>query len=274
MFWLKKIISQLVMPIPLTLLLLLTALIVWRTQSKKLKFIGQSALISAFTIILLLSNSQFSAWIAGTLESQYHVNNFPLIQVSKPVIESKYESISDQDTIQTCYVMVLGSGHTENAALTGVQQLSSTALARLSEGVRQLKLADNRCKLVVSGWNGGLTPTPHADIMRQAAIELGVAKASIITFPEALDTIEEAKSMRNFINTKPFILVTSATHMPRSMMIFASQGLNPIAAPTNFISSPGHWWRFSAGNLFISQRSIHEYIGTLWLKIKGLMTDV
>lgn len=262
MFWLKKILSQLVMPIPVTILLLLVAFMAWRFQPQRLKRLGQSALIAALSIILLLSNSQLSAWLAGSLESQYQVNRFPLTQVS------------ESETATICYVMVLGSGHTENATLTGVQQLSSMALARLLEGIRQLTLAENRCQLVVSGWNGGLTPTPHADIMRQAAIELGVVKTNIITFPDALDTIEEAKSMRHLINTKPFILVTSAIHMPRSMMTFTTLDLNPVAAPTNFISSPGYWWRFSAGNLYISQRSIHEYIGILWLKIKGLMTDV
>ncbi|MDO6620604.1 MULTISPECIES: ElyC/SanA/YdcF family protein [unclassified Shewanella] len=266
MFWLKKILSQLVMPIPLTLLLLLLAIFVFRSQSQRLKTLGQSALIAAFAILLLLSNSQFSAGLAASLESQYPVNNSPLTLV--------YQSGTVANAQQACYVMVLGSGHTENANRAAVQQLSSTALARLSEGVRQLKLADNRCQLVVSGWSGGLTPTPHAEIMQQAAIELGVQASQIVTFADALDTIEEAKSMAELIANKPFILVTSATHMPRSMKIFTTLDLNPIAAPTNFISSPGYWWRFSAENLYISQRAIHEYVGMLWLTIKGLLTDV
>ncbi|WP_346348126.1 ElyC/SanA/YdcF family protein [Shewanella olleyana] len=258
MFWFKKGLSQFVMPVPFILICLLFALFIWRFQAKKLKSFGQFSLLLGISSLMLLSNSFISANLANSLESQYPVNELPLTQIND----------------DACYVMVLGSGHRENDEISAVQQLSSTALTRLSEGLRQLRLADNQCTLVVSGWSGGLTPTPHAFIMKQAAIELGVTEQSIVTFPEALDTIEEAQSMKTLVGKTPFILVTSATHMPRSMMIFTANKLSPVAAPTNFLSSPGYWWRFSAENLFISQRSIHEYVGMLWIKIKGFITNV
>ena len=258
MFWFKKGLSQFVMPVPFILICLFIALFIWRFRAKKFTSFGQLCLLLGLTTLLLLSNANISASLADSLESKYPVNQVSLSQID----------------VEDCYVMVLGSGHRENQSISAVQQLSSTALARLSEGIRQLSLADNQCTLVVSGWSGGLTPTPHAMIMKRAAIELGVAEERITIFPQALDTIEEAQSMKRLVGNTPFILVTSATHMPRSMMIFTANKLSPVAAPTNFISSPGYWWRFSAENLFISQRSIHEYVGMLWIKIKGLITDV
>ncbi len=258
MFWFKKGLSQFVMPVPFILICLLFALFIWRFQAKKFKSFGQLCLLVGISSLMLLSNSFISANLANSLESRYPVNELPLTQINH----------------DACFVMVLGSGHRENNAISAVQQLSATALSRLSEGIRQLSLSDKQCTLVVSGWSGGLTPTPHAIIMKQAAIELRVSEDSIVTFPDALDTIEEARSMKSIVGKKPFILVTSATHMPRSMMIFTANELSPVAAPTNFLSSPGYWWRFSAENLFISQRSIHEYIGMLWIKVKGLVTNV
>ncbi|GIU51244.1 MULTISPECIES: ElyC/SanA/YdcF family protein [Shewanella] len=258
MFWFKKVLSQFVMPVPFILICLFVALFIWRFKAKKLKSFGQFCLAMGLSVLMLLSNSFISANLAESLESRYPVNELPLTQINQ----------------DACYVMVLGSGHREKQNISAVQQLSSTALSRLSEGIRQLKLAGSHCTLVVSGWSGGLTPTPHAVIMRQAAIELGVAADNIVIFPDALDTIEEAQSMKSLVGNTPFILVTSATHMPRSMMIFTTNKLYPVAAPTNFLSSLGYWWRFSAENLFISQRAIHEYVGMLWINVKGLITNV
>ncbi|OBT09216.1 hypothetical protein A9267_09450 [Shewanella sp. UCD-FRSSP16_17] len=261
MFWLKKILSQLVMPVPFTLLCLLMALLIWRYCSKHKKVIGQLCLFLGFSTLLVFSNSYVSAALSHSLESRYSVNEIPL------------SFAYDENENYQCYVMVLGSGHTENIEISAVQQLSSTALARLMEGLRQLNIADRPCTLVVSGWSGGITPTPHAMIMKRAAIELGVPAESITIFPTALDTIEEAQAMKQLVGKTPFILVTSATHMPRSIKIFSQENLFPVAAPTNFISSTGYWWRFSASNLFISQRSIHEYVGMEWLKIKRFLIE-
>ncbi|MGS0726477.1 ElyC/SanA/YdcF family protein, partial [Shewanella sp. 0m-11] len=163
MFWLKKIISQLFMPIPMVLLLIALAYLVMRNRRS-----SKNLLMIAAILLIVLSSSWGSNWLIAPLEDQYLVNNQPIGK--------------------GCLVMVLGSGHDENPNLTAVQQLSNTALARLTEGVRQLSLG-RECKLVVSGWSGGLSSRSHAEIMFDAAVELGVAPESIIKFPLAQDTI-------------------------------------------------------------------------------------
>ncbi|WP_434931688.1 YdcF family protein [Shewanella sp. HL-SH5] len=254
MFWLKKIISQLFMPIPLTVLFILVSLLLMTFAASKLESIVKLSLLAALAILVGLSQSDSSYYLANSLESQYPVNSVPII------------------SRQRCVVMVLGSGHSEKAGLTAVHQLSATALGRLTEGVRQLSLGQN-CQLIVSGWNGGYMQTAHATIMKQAAIELGVNSDTIISFPEAKDTIEEAMFLYRLIGQQPFRLVTSATHMPRSMMIFSALGMSPQAAPADFIAQKSVRWRIDASNLLASQRSIHEYVGMLWLSIKGVSAD-
>ncbi|GGP58725.1 YdcF family protein [Shewanella saliphila] len=249
MFWLKKVLSQLVMPIPLTVLLLLVAALLWRSQRQLLLKFGKASLSLAIAVLLLCSQSQVSYWLTDSLESRYSPNN--------------------QLKTGSCVVMVLGSGNLEKPGLTAVQQLSATALARLSEGIRQLSLGQG-CTLVVSGYSGGQQPTPHASIMANAAVELGVNPANIIKFDQPKDTIEEAYALQQLIGQQPFTLVTSATHMPRAMSIFTQLGMQPQPAPTNFIAHKGFWWRLDAEQLHASQRSIHEYVGMIWLNIKGL----
>lgn len=254
MFWLKKIISQLFMPIPLTVLLMLLSLLLITFAASKLKSIAKLSLMVAIVMLAGLSQSDSSYYLANSLESQYPLNSTPI------------------PPSQQCVVMVLGSGHSDKISLTAVHKLSAVALGRLTEGIRQLTLGQN-CQLVVSGWNGGYMSTSHATIMKQAAIELGVKPDTIISFTEAKDTIEEAMFLYRIIGQQPFRLVTSATHMPRSMMIFNALGMQPQAAPGDFMAEKGLWWRLDASNLLTSQRSIHEYVGMLWLSIKDVSAD-
>jgi len=249
MFWLKKVLSQLVMPIPFSIILLIIAAMLWRTQRVMLLRFGRVALVTAVLVLILTSQSQVSYFLAETLESQFEVNHQPINGA--------------------CVVMVLGSGNREQQGHTAVQQLSAVALARLTEGIRQFGLGQH-CTLVVSGWSGGLQPTAHATIMAQAAQELGIPKASILVFTDPQDTIEEAYALKHIVGYQPFRLVTSATHMPRSMQIFTSLGMQPQPAPSDFIARRSYWWRLDAGQLLTSQRAIHEYVGIAWLWFKGL----
>ncbi|CAD6366205.1 MULTISPECIES: YdcF family protein [Shewanella] len=229
------------MPIPFILLLLLVSLFIWRrTMAKYL-------VASAFILLLFLSSQLSVSTLVRPLESIYPINSTP---------------ISGQ-----CFVMVLGSSHSDIQAATAVQSLSAVALARLSEGIRQLGLGQD-CILIVSGWGGELTQISHAEMMAKAAVELGVDKSKIIQFPLARDTLEEAQYLKWELGDSSFRLVTSASHMPRAMAIFTGKGLLASAAPTDFRARDDFWWRLTADNLVSSQRAIHEYIGRLWLWIK------
>lgn len=247
MFWLKKILSQLFMPVPLLVLLLLLVLIaVWDKR-----FI-RSVLSLVIVLLVFLSSTPGSNLLSFPLERQYAVNSHA---ISKGV------------------VMVLGSGHDDSVSTIAIQQLSSTALARLNEGVRQLHLCHD-CTLVVSGWSGKEGTRSHADIMADAAVELGVARERIMTLPLAKDTIEEAVFFKEKFGHTAFRLVTSASHMPRAMAIFNHSDLNPEAAPTDFITRQGWWWQLDASNLLSSQRAIHEYVGQLWFRLNHNNNDV
>lgn len=229
------------MPIPFILLLLLVSLFIWRrTMAKYL-------VASAFILLLFLSSQLSVSTLVRPLESIYPINSTP---------------ISGQ-----CFVMVLGSSHSDIQAATAVQSLSAVALARLSEGIRQLGLGQD-CILIVSGWGGELTQISHAEMIAKAAVELGVDKSKIIQFPLARDTLEEAQYLKWELGDSSFRLVTSASHMPRAMAIFTGKGLLASAAPTDFRARDDFWWRLTADNLVSSQRAIHEYIGRLWLWIK------
>jgi uncharacterized SAM-binding protein YcdF (DUF218 family) len=167
------------------------------------------------------------------------------------------------------YILVLGSGHISDKTLPITSQISTTALTRLSEGIRHYnRLAD--VKLVVSGYGGRRDTNSHASMEKRAARALGVESDDIIMFETPKDTYEEAVAMKKVAANKPFILVTSASHMPRAIKIFKEQGLNPIAAPTDYqVRSERGWLLMPSGEgLCNSDLAFHEYLGLAWEWVK------
>ena len=97
--------------------------------------------------------------------------------------------------------------------------------------------------------------------------EAGIKKENIVMQGEAKDTKEEAQAMKKRIGNKPFLLVTSAYHMPRAMKLFQHEGTNPIAAPGDFNNpkEDGINSIFLSESLEKTEQALHEYLGLLWL---------
>jgi len=248
LFIVKKIISMLLMPLSVGLILILIAL--YFLYKKNLKM-SRIFMLSSLVWIAVMSYTPFSEMLLSPLESQY------------PALEEFPKDIG--------YVMVLGSGHTTNEKLPMTSQMGRSAMFRLSEGIRILHQLDD-AKLIVSGYSG-MDPTPHALMQKKMALLLGVREDQIIARYAPKDTKEEAIDVKSILNNQDFILVTSASHMPRAMSIFNGEGLYPYAAPTY------HLAKHSSDKIFIpdsvglmkSEAAMHEYVGKLWLEIVKLV---
>jgi len=102
-------------------------------------------------------------------------------------------------------------------------------------------------------------------------IESGIPEKSILMQELAKTTFEEAIYMKKRVKNEPFILITSAYHMPRSMAIFKKAGLNVTAAPADF-NNPKESTIFTmlqGKELQKTERAWHEYFGLLLYKIQG-----
>ena len=81
---------------------------------------------------------------------------------------------------------------------------------------------------------------------------------------------EEAKAAKRIIKKAPFILVTSASHMYRAVMLFRQEGLDPLPAPTNYLSTKNRNYLdiFSSSAIYKAKILFHEILGIVWeLKI-------
>ena len=242
-FFLKKFITFFVEPFGIVFTLLALGIIFLYIKKEKQSKIFLSL---SFAFLFLFSYPPFSNFLVQNLENQY----------------SKYDY---KQEIQ--YIHVLGSGHNTDKTQPISSHVGDAGTKRVLEGVIIHKQTLNS-KIIFTGYAGD-TNTTNAVMNSKLAFALGVSQKSIIINGAPTDTREEAEFMKTIVGSEPFVLVTSATHMPRSMMLFKSLGLNPIAAPTNFYKQNFRGYLRAPGSMsfYISTLALHEYIGILWAKI-------
>ena len=110
-------------------------------------------------------------------------------------------------------------------------------------------------------------------MQKKLALALGVKKENIHLEPTPKDTQDEARAAKKYIGDRPFIVVTSASHMKRALKFFYKEGLTPLPAPTNHLANirhPNYTGLFSISALRKSNLVWHEMLGLLWQKIKGV----
>ncbi|MDH5464020.1 MAG: YdcF family protein [Thiovulaceae bacterium] len=240
LFYLKKIIAFFVEPLGLVLLFMFFSWFFWMRHSLgKAKFFTTLAFLS----LLLFSYPPFSNYLVENLEKYY------------PTFEKAEKRFT--------YIHVLGSGHNDDQSQPLSSQIGSDGMRRVIEGVLIHKRYPTS-KLIFTGYEG-TTSVATAKINGDLARALGVNQKHIIINIKPKDTHEEALFAKKFIGKRPFILVTSASHMPRAMRLFAALDLHPQAAPTAFKRKDAPWMSAPSINAFEnSQLAVHEYIGTLW----------
>ena len=244
-FFLKKTISYFVEPFGMVLALFVIGLYFLFTKSE-----GKAKVFLSFGFIImfLYSYQPFSNFLVTNLENKY----------------PKYDYKSDVK-----YIHVLGNGHSDDLSQPLSSRMGSTSLMRDIEGIL-IHLNTENSKLIFTGFAGTLDIST-AQMNTDFAMALNVKIKDIIMNDRPKDTQEEAVFIKSILTNEPFVLVTSATHMPRAMMLFKSLGLNPIPAPTNFYKEKFEgYFRLPRIDYFRkSQIAMHEYIGILWSKLKA-----
>ena len=167
------------------------------------------------------------------------------------------------------WIVILGGGNVEDSALPPLQQLSPASASRLGEGLRLHRLFPE-AKLLLSGG------TVHSRTLASAAQSLGEPRDRMELVPDVRDTEDEARAAHALLGQQRFVLVTSATHMPRAMALFRKAGMNPIPAPADYLGDNEPWSVRHLLNLFphayaavLVERALHEYLGLVWTKLRG-----
>lgn len=260
MFMFKRIFSNLLFPVPLCLeILTLGLFLLWFTRRQRA---GKLVVTIGTLLLLLLSNYAVTDTLLIPLEGKY-----PALLDPK-----SSESITRDNKTSGTMIVMLGGGHASDPQLPVTDQLSEGALSRIVEAVRIYKALPGS-KLIVSG-GCGADPVPEAEVLAKFASVMGVNPQDIILEPESINTEDQARRLKPLVGKEKFILVTSASHMPRSMAMFKKQGMDPLPAPADHLvkGRETFGWEFvfpSAGNLYKAERAFYEYLGLAWAWLWG-----
>lgn len=249
---LKSLVTQLLMPLPVSLgLLLIGSLLCWR----KRKYLGATLAGLGLAVLFLAS------WA-------------PVAERLLTVLESRYPALLDVPQNEPlAAVVILGNSWQPDAPVSSVSKLSESSALRLMEGVRLWREL-SKVPLVVSGASRNTEVAPVAQGYAEAAQALGVPQQHLRVLDWPTDTGQEAQAVRQLLGEgASIILVTSASHMPRAMRHFQAAGLSPIAAPTHYLTqfnSPGSvlYWVPSASHLHKTERAVYEALGNLMVNIE------
>lgn len=187
-------------------------------------------------------------------------------------LERRYVPLSDTlAPPQIHTVVVLGSDYRPRGALSAASALDADGLVRAVEAVRLARWLGS-ARLIFSG---GAPPgkVPVSLGYAQFARSVGVPAESFVALTGSLDTHDEARAVAGLLGSTPFILVTSAFHMPRAFWLMERAGVHAIPAPV------GQRVRGMDGGvigvliptsygLYESERALHEYLGLLAMTLR------
>lgn len=259
--FLSKLLPLFIYPLGLACLLLLLALLtLWRRR-----WVSALCIVLALAVLLAGSNGVLTNRLTQSLEWR---------NVTTPNALPQAEAI-----------VVLGGA-------TRAQFPPRPAVDVMESGDRVLYAAqlyrEKKAPLVVlSGgridWKGG-GPSESTD-MAQLLQAMGVPKSAIVEEPDSLNTYENAVNVKKILQERKIqrvLLVTSAMHMPRSLLIFQKQGINVIPAPTDFLVSEQEVTEPNAtleakilnavpdsSRLDQTTRALKEYIGLVVYRLRG-----
>ncbi len=254
MFLLKKIITPFCYPLTLAVLFLVTGLLLM-LFTKRRRPAGGWILIGTFLLV-------FFSYDAGS--------NLIL----RPLEQSATSLPAAQPSSAEPWVVVLGAGLSVDARIPLTAQLSPSSMVHLAEGIICYRQRPGS-KLLLSGGKG-FARESEAEIMARVAVALGVPPEDVMKEDQSRDTEEQVRRIRQYVGEQAFVLVTSAAHMPRALLLFGNLGMDPRPAATahraTVVESHSPRDVFPKPSaLRKAEMAVHEYLGLAWIRCTDLL---
>lgn len=201
--------------------------------------------------------SPLAAWALGTLE-----NRFPVPRIEEPVAG---------------IVMLGGAVNVHIAADRGAPALNEagervTAVATLA---RRFPEAD----ILLSGGAGDRHregAATESALARDLLVAMGVAPARIALEERSMDTCENARESARLAAGaagQSWLLVTSASHMPRAVACFRAAGFAVVPYPVDYRTRDSRM-RSVAEGLSLLDLAAHEWLGLVGYRALGRTAEL
>jgi uncharacterized SAM-binding protein YcdF (DUF218 family) len=170
--------------------------------------------------------------------------------------------------------------------VTGIIVLSGSERVRLSElySQPQLNAAGSRLTtfllLAVRYPHARLVYTgtvAEARVARSLFLGAGIEPERIRFDEQPRNTCESARTAHALVEPQDgerWLLVTSASHMPRSVACFRAVGWDVIPYPTDFRRGSSQWHFEIVGNLGDLDLAAHEWVGLVYYRLRGYTNEL
>ncbi len=258
--FISKFIPLFIYPLGLTWILLVVALVLRKKPGWQ-----RAAIILAIALIWIGGNT----WVASALERNLEWQYLPPEEFAEEDVIVVLSGGTDAPLYPRSTVEVNGSGdrviygaHLYHRGVASHLLVSGGSVPYLGESV------------------------PECQQMAELLVMLGVPEDAIWQETFSRNTYENALYSYEFLQEKGInhiVLVTSAFHMPRSVMLFEQQGFKVIPAPTDYHITVESWGRLwepdfltqlynffpTVSNMSNTSHSLKEYLGLLVYRLRG-----
>jgi uncharacterized SAM-binding protein YcdF (DUF218 family) len=223
-FLLSKLTWLLLRPSTVLLLLGLVGLVIaWRRRARPRERLGLGLMtlsLGGFALILVLSLNQV---LIRPLEDRFPPPATPPADVAG--------------------IVVLGGAVERELSLEHDRPALNAAAERMTEFVALARRYPH-ARLAFTGGSGSVAPdgSNEADMARRLFDALGLADRGVVYEDRSRNTVENAQFLYRLMQPKPgeiWILVTSASHMPRSVGVFRKAGWTVLPWPVGFKGGTG-----------------------------------
>ena len=205
-------------------------------------------------------------WLLGTR---------PVTEVVLWPLESRYIAPNIATLIKervTQVVVLTGGGYPVRGEMLSAA-FPHASMYRFLNGLELCSRLGPDCRLIFSGSAGRKSRDLTTALTMQELCLLLRPGSEVLAEARSGSTAEHPRNVHPLVRSGPFVLVTSAVHMPRSMRSFGKAGLNPIPYPVDFLAMGGPYgwasWIPSVENLWNLGVALREYLALVFYAVKG-----
>jgi len=179
-------------------------------------------------------------------------------------LENQYQPLQRNEFDKADKIVLLSGGESADVLR------ASEVLRIYVQKCQTPNVSAGKCQIIISGTYPLNPNIDEAGEVKRFLVERGIPSENIILENKSRNTFENAKNIKELVDSEPFFLVTSSSHMPRAMKIFQKMGTNPIPAAAYFKIKRDYNFLDFLPNLTNLERlnlAFHEYFGISLPKI-------
>ena len=231
-------------------------------------------LLVAFAMLFFSYKTKKKVWLIVPLLVIYMLSIRPVSDSLIKPLENCYPQPDVSELNSARAIVLLGGGSCGGVKdFDGEGQVSAGAANRVLMSLRLHKAL--HLPIVLSGGQVFAYSANEADIEYRVLKACGVEERYLIKDAQSRNTAENAKYTKQICAQRNFgkvILVTSAYHMPRSVMLFEREGMDVIPYPTDYQTDKetvldAFAFVPNSGNLRDTAVAMKEYLGIVAVKV-------